>query len=184
MNSLGILRTVDDSELELIRSWRNAPKVRANMYTRHEISRSEHVAWWGRIRDRQDLAYLMYEKDSTPLGIVGFTEIDQDSSNCSWAFYAAPEASKGTGSRMEFLALERVFGKMRFHKLYCEVLAFNTPVIKLHQKFGFQIEGTFRDHHRIDNTYVDIVRLGLLTHEWSSMRDELHSKLSRTLKET
>lgn len=41
---------------------------------------------------------------------------------------------------MEYLALEYAFKDMGLHKLFCEVLAFNAPVIKLHQKFGFKIE--------------------------------------------
>lgn len=178
MNTLGQLRTIRDDELELMRSWRNAPAVRANMYTRHEISSSEHLAWWARTSQREDQRYFMYEKENKPLGIVGFTLIDLTNANCSWAFYAAPDAPKGTGSRMEFLALEHVFNTMGLHKLYCEVLAFNAPVIKLHQKFGFQIEGVFRQHHHVEKEYVDIYRLGLLTHEWAIKRNEMHSKLT------
>src|SRR5690554_5898380 len=116
-------------------SWRNHPAVRANMYTRHPISRNEHLAWWKNTAGRDDCAYFMYERVGTPLGIVGFTELDRTNANCSWAFYASPEAPRGTGSRMEYLALEYAFGTLRLHKLYCEVLAFNSGVITLHQKF-------------------------------------------------
>ena len=44
----GMLRPIKDSELELMLSWRNAPAVRENMYTTHEISLAEHAAWWER----------------------------------------------------------------------------------------------------------------------------------------
>lgn len=79
---------------------------------------------------------------------------------------------------MEFLALEHVFKSLKLHKLHCEVLAFNTPVIKLHQKFGFQIEGIFRQQHYLDGEYVDIYRLGLLEREWGLKRDEMQNKLT------
>lgn len=178
MNTLGTLRLIKDDELELIRSWRNAPAVRANMYTRHEISSEEHLAWWSHTSQRQDQQYLMYEKDNKARGVVGFTSIDCINANCSWAFYAAPDAPKGTGSQMEFLALEHVFTDLKLHKLHCEVLAFNTPVIKLHQKFGFQIEGILRQHHLINSEYVDIYRLGMLEDEWVSKREEMMNKLT------
>lgn len=177
MSVLGRLRSIQDCELELMRSWRNAPTVRANMYTRHEISAAEHLAWWERTSQRQDQRYFMYENEGTPLGIVAFTAIDLVNSNSSWAFYASPEAPRGTGARMEFLALDYAFSTLCLHKLHCEVLAFNTAVVRLHQKFGFLIEGTLRQHHKMDDGYVDIIRMGLLAEEWASNRNTMQAKL-------
>lgn len=177
MNGFGVLRDIQDDELESMRSWRNAPAVRANMYTRHEISEHEHKVWWSRTRERDDQQYFMYEIDGVPTGIVGFTLIDPVSENCSWAFYAAPGAPRGTGSKMEFLALEHVFNELKLNKLYCEVLDFNMPVVKLHQKFGFQVEGIFRKQHKKDGGYSDIYRLGIFAEEWAVKRAEMFEKL-------
>jgi len=157
MLKLGCLRKIFDSELELMLSWRNAPSVRANMYTRHEITLEDHLVWWQAVQEREDQHYFIYESEAgLPSGIVAFTLIDRVHSNSSWAFYAAPDAERGTGSKMEFLALEYAFEKLKLHKLHCEVLAFNQTVIKLHQKFGFSIEGVFRDQHRINDGFEDI----------------------------
>lgn len=148
------------------------------MYTRHVITIQEHLAWWGKTRLREDQQYFIYKNQERSLGVVGFTQIDKNNANCSWAFYAAPDAPRGTGSRMEFLALEHVFNRLNLHKLYCDVLAFNSPVIKLHQKFGFQIEGIFRQQHLNENGYIDIYRLGIVSNEWQSKRLEILKKLS------
>ena len=178
MSTLGCLRNIRDDELELMRTWRNAPSVRANMYTRHEISPEEHLTWWAKTSLRSDQRYFMYENEGQPLGIVGFMLIDNINGNCSWAFYAAPSAPRGTGSAMEFLALEYAFRTLNLHKLHCEVLAFNMPVVKLHQKFGFQVEGIFREHHKVGDEFFDIYRLGLFSNEWSLKRDEMFNKLT------
>ncbi|TBU91662.1 UDP-4-amino-4,6-dideoxy-N-acetyl-beta-L-altrosamine N-acetyltransferase [Stutzerimonas kirkiae] len=173
----GVLRPINPEELELMLAWRNAPSVRANMYTRHEISLAEHLAWWSRIQGRSDQKYFMYEFQGAPLGIVAFTGIDRTNQNSSWAFYASPQAQKGTGSKMEFVALEYAFRNIQLHKLCCEVLAFNTPVIKLHQKFGFKVEGVLREQHMVDEAFVDIYRLGVLASEWAVQREEMLHKL-------
>lgn len=167
---LGSLRAINVEELELMLSWRNSPSVRENMYTRHEISLEEHLAWWARLGVREDQAYFMYEADGRPLGVVAFTGVDRASRNSSWAFYASPDAPKGTGSKMEFLALDYAFGTLGLHKLYCEVLAFNAAVVKLHRKFGFTEEGIFREQHLVDDQYVDVHRLGILAVEWADKR--------------
>ncbi len=174
---LGRLRTVRNVELELIRSWRNHPNVRENMYTRHEIGIEEHIAWWARVQERSDQNYFIYECNEEPLGVVSLNGIDFVNRNTSWAFYSSPDAPPGTGSRMEYLALEYVFSELKLHKLCCEVLAFNKSVIRLHEKFGFRIEGTMREQHMTDQGYVDIIKLGVLEFEWADVRGKILSKL-------
>lgn len=177
MPAIGLLRPIREDELELMLSWRNAPSVRANMYTRHEIGLAEHLAWWARIAPRQDLQYFMYQGGGGPSGIVSFTGIDHVNAHAAWAFYAAPSAAKGTGSMMEFLALDHAFGPLALHKLHCEVLAFNTPVVRLHEKFGFKVEGVRREHHRVDDRFVDIIELGILAAEWAAHRPAMAAKI-------
>ena len=176
---IGILRPIADEEVELIRGWRNAPSVRKNMYTRHEISPEEHRQWWERMQASPKHRYFMYEYESEPCGVVGFTGIDVINANATWAFYSGPSAAKGTGSRMEFLALDYAFGPLELHKLECEVLAFNEPVIALHQKFGFLVEGVLRAHHKVGEEFVDVYRLGILKDEWRTQRPLMEDRLSR-----
>lgn len=178
---IGELRPVEDDEIDLMRSWRNAPSVRQNMYTRHEIGPEEHRAWWERTRNSPAHRYFMYEYEDAPCGIVAFTGIDDLNANSSWAFYARPDAPKGTGSRMEFLALDYAFGPLGLHKLECEVLAFNSAVIGLHQKFGFLVEGVLRQHHKVGDEFVDVYRLGILGEEWNDHRPVMAEKLARFL---
>lgn len=177
MNQLGILRSIAVDELELMLAWRNEPAVRANMYTQHQISREEHLIWWEKTKVRTDQKYFMYEMAGAPFGIAAFTGIDIKSQNSAWAFYASPSAPKGTGSKMEFLMLDHAFDDLKINKLYCEVLAFNKSVIKLHQKFGFRIEGVFKQQYKVNDNFVDIYRLGILASEWQEHRQSMHEKL-------
>lgn len=182
MKQLGILRNIADDELELMRAWRNEPAVRANMYTQHEISAQEHLTWWSKTKDRIDQKYFMYEMAGTPIGIAAFNGINSQNENSAWAFYASPTAPKGTGSRMEFLMLDYAFNTMKLHKLYCEVLAFNTAVIKLHEKFGFKVEGIFKEQHKVNEVFVDTYRLGILAGEWEEHRQAIFAKLTGHVK--
>ena len=182
MTDMGVLRAIKDTEVELMRAWRNAPGVRLNMYSRHEISREEHLSWWAGVQSREDQQYFMYCNQDVPTGIVAFTGIDLIGQNSSWAFYASPDAAKGTGTKMEFLAIDYAFSGLMRYKLYCEVLAYNRPVIKLHQKFGFKIEGVFREHHKIDEAFVDIYRFGLLGAEWTALRPQMAARLNSFLR--
>ena len=178
LKDFGTLRAIREDEVELMRSWRNAPSVRANMYSRHEISEQEHRIWWERTKNDKSKKYFIYEMNNTPSGVVSFTYIDKVNKNSSWAFYAAPDSPRGTGTKMEFQALEYVFSQMNFYKLYCEVLSSNMPVIRLHKKFGFQIEGVFRGHHMLSGNFIDIYRLGILANEWGAKRNIMAAKIA------
>ena len=97
-HSFGKLRVIKNDELELMRSWRNQPDVRLNMYTSHLISVDEHLLWWERIKVANDQQYFMYERNARPLGIVAFNSINQSDRHSLWAFYTSPSAPMGTGS--------------------------------------------------------------------------------------
>jgi UDP-4-amino-4,6-dideoxy-N-acetyl-beta-L-altrosamine N-acetyltransferase len=180
IHQLGILRPLLNAELDMVRDWRNAPAVRMNMYTQHEISRTEHAGWWDDVKRDGRKQYMMYVADESPCGIVAFTAIDQANQNCAWAFYTAPSAPRGAGSRMDYLALEHVFTVLGLQKLYCEVLSFNAPVLRMHKKFGFVEEGVFRHQYKAQDGYVDVHRLGLLRDEWLAKRDQLLAVITRT----
>lgn len=184
MKSIGNLRPIVDSDLEIMLAWRNAPSVRKNMYTRHEITLEEHQRWWASMRDDDAHRYLMYESDGSPQGVVSFNAIDAQNEHAFWAFYSDPAAPRGTGMRMEFLALDYAFDALGLHKLSCEVLDYNRPVIKLHQKFGFVEEGLFRDHHRIDDYFVNVHRLALMRSEWHEKRDNLLERINRLVEKS
>ena len=177
LSDLGGLRGIKEDELELMLSWRNAPKVRENMYTRHEISLSEHLAWWERLSGREDQKYFMFDWLGNPVGVVGFSDVDFVNKDSSWAFYASPSAPRGTGSRMEYFAIEYAFNSLGLNKLYCEVLEFNAAVIRLHQKFGFKVEGVLREQHLYDGSFIDVYRLGLLFDDWKELSVAMQEKM-------
>ena len=174
-----MLREIRADELEMMLAWRNSPSVRGNMYTQHEISLTEHLAWWMQVQTRVDQKYFMYEFNQIPFGIVAFNGINRVNQNSSWAFYSSPKAVKGTGSKMEFLALEKAFTCMQLRKLFCEVFSFNRNVIKLHAKFGFQVEGIMREHHKVSDEFIDVHRLGIFNREWQENRDRILNILLR-----
>lgn len=181
---LGKLRPIDDSELELMLSWRNSDEVRKNMYTTSIIELNDHLQWYANVQKSLNKCYLMYENQRKPLGIVAFTDIDAVNKQSSWAFYSDPKSPRGTGGKMEFLALDYAFNVLKMHKLSCEVLDYNTAVIRLHKKFGFRQEGYFREQHLHQNHYCGVYRFGILKAEWQKERPtmlELLVKLNQRI---
>lgn len=168
----GALRPMTQADLAQVLAWRNHPDIRANMYTQHEISMDEHRAWWERMHAAPSFRALIYENEGQPTGYVAFSDINGETGTASWAFYARPDAPRGNGSFMEFLALDHAFGVLGLRKLNCEVIGTNARVVRMHEKFGFQREGLFKAHVMIGNALDDVHRLALFADDWQAARTE------------
>lgn len=176
----GYIRAVTLEDADLILKWRNQDFVRNNMYNNSIIDYETHIKWFNRMLNDETFKYFIYEKDSIPIGVISFYGINYETKKASWAFYLGSEKARGAGVDMEQLALNYAFNELGLHKLYCEVLSFNTSVIEFHKKFGFSIEGIRRKDYLRDGIYYDIYQLALFKDEYDEFMQSSESKLPKT----
>ena len=163
-------------------AWRNAPEVARWMYGDHEIGEAEHALWLDAALERADRLYWIVELDAAPVGLANLARIDRALSRCEWAFYLADPAvrGRGVGAAVEYQVLRHVFEAEGLNKLWCEVLAENAGVIRLHERFGFTREALFRDHVRKAGVFHDVVGLGLLAREWPAVKARAQDWIKRS----
>ena len=153
------------ADLERVLAWRNHPDVRRYMYTQHEINLNEHQRWFElKLQDPKN-HLLIFEMDQQSCGFVKFTQTG-NGGIADWGFYLAPDAPKGSGRQLGLASLSQAFTKLNLHKVCGEALAYNNRSILFHQALGFQQEGTLRDEHFDGERYHNVIRFGLLSHEW------------------
>ena len=163
-----------------VRQLRNQPDVRKFMYTDHEISEAEHLKWLDALRasSRQQVFVIVMEAD--PVGVVSLSAINATHGTADWAFYLDTTLQgKGLGSQVELWMLDYAFGAAGLEKLNCEVLEINPAVIRMHQKFGFVIEGVRREHIVRDGKRINAVLLGITKNEWLAQRPKVLSAVER-----
>jgi len=165
------IRAMIESDLEQVLSWRNHPDIRKHMFTRQEISQSEHQAWFTGLQRDPLRCALLYEEDGLPLGVITLRRL-QGMSVAEWGFYRDPAAPKGTGFPMGVLALDHAFKFLGLHKVYGEVIGSNVASIGFHRRLGFLQEGLLRDHFETNDCYEDVLCFGILAEEWKSMRKQ------------
>lgn len=180
------LREVTPEDSTRLLAWRNAPQVAAFMYSDHKINQPEHDRWFAGIAGDTRRAYWVIEVDSAPVGLANLYDIDRIQGRCAWAYYLADPAvrGKGVGSFVEFWMIEQVFTGLGLRKLWCEVLASNEAVWRLHGKFGFVQEARLRAHVVKDGQPQDVLGLGLLREEWQTVRPQVLERLHRAGFET
>lgn len=153
-------------DLAQVLEWRNDPKVRNYMLSRHEISPDDHRKWFEECLKNESRHLLIFECDDESLGFVSFNAPDAGAVS-EWGFYAAPAAPRGSGAKLGAAALQYGFNILKLHKICGRTLGSNERSVRFHQRFGFQREGVLREQHFDGERYHDIVCFGLLRAEWA-----------------
>lgn len=174
------LRPMVAADSDMVRTWRNLPDVRRNMYTDHEIPAHEHQRWFEATLAASDRAYWIIGCDGVDVGVANIVDISLRHQRCSWAFYLGPAdlRGKGIGRGVEYLVQRHVFETLGLNRLCCEVLDFNTAVIEMHQKLGFAREGILREHIRKADRACDVHVFGMLRADWLRLRESFASALA------
>lgn len=180
-----IFKAVSHADSDTLWHWRNRPTVRQFMYTQHEISHDEHKAWFSHmLANTHRYFYIVYKRvdgqPDKPLGVVNLDLDSENSTSATWAFYAAPDAPRGSGALMEFGALNLAFETLGVTQLNCEVLSHNQGVVRLHQRFGFREtpQSRQRTFSLPEGKTVEIVCLSLSADEWQQGASALQTKLN------
>jgi UDP-4-amino-4,6-dideoxy-N-acetyl-beta-L-altrosamine N-acetyltransferase len=175
------LKKISLDDLELIRIWRNSDDVAKYMYTSHEISKDEQIAWFNKISNDNTQQHWVIFVDGNPTGLASVTGINTILKSCYWAFYLGDTNNRGggIGANVEFKVIEYVFENLGLNKLRCEVLASNEKVIQMHEKFGFRREAFYRQHVYKDNRFHDVVGLALLKYDWGLLKEIMKNKILR-----
>jgi UDP-4-amino-4,6-dideoxy-N-acetyl-beta-L-altrosamine N-acetyltransferase len=121
-----------------------------------------------RVVEDKTCRYWVIELEGQPVGVANISGISLKDQRCSWAFYLGDPVTrgKGVGSWVEAEIIRIVFSELGLNKLCCEVLSSNASVVKMHESFGFVVEGRLRQHVWKDGESHDVIVMGLLRADW------------------
>ena len=166
-------RPVRMEDAEMMLEWRNRDAVREGMFHSRKLTIEEQIPWLqGRI-DAPDCFYYIFEHQARPCGVFGVYDIDAETGIGEWVFFMGPGEPglpRGAGAAMEFLALDTFFGVHGLRRLVGRTLKSNARVWKMHERFGFTMEGCLREHVLKDGEYIDLMYIGMFAREWQAIR--------------
>ncbi|MFI5732480.1 GNAT family N-acetyltransferase [Kribbella sp. NPDC051587] len=140
-----MLRAASDDDVDTIRRLRNQQANRDVSITSHEITATEHAAWWAKASVDPARRVLIYVRDGVTAGVVNFFDLDGPTG--SWGFFLDAD---GLAERGETLpawievmreATAYAFDVLGLDLLTGEVLEHNTVVRQMNRRFRF-VEGT------------------------------------------
>lgn len=168
------LRKIKEEDLEMIMNWRMKPEVTKYMYTDPVLTLEKQKKWFEKIQRSQEDLYWIIEIDEGPVGLISLNNIDYQNYQCSWAYYIGEDKArgKGLGTILECNIYNYVFDHLKLNKLWCEVFTFNEKVIAIHQKFGSEIEGEFKDHIFKNGVFYNVVRMAITKTKWDRIKSQ------------
>ena len=166
------LRKITTNDLEMIRKWRMLPEVSKYMLNYRTITTEDQIKWFEKISNDKSCKYWIIQYKLEDIGLISISEIDYNNKNCTWGYYIADlnMRGKGIGKNLECSLHDYVFNVLNLHKLYGDVVDGNQIILGMHKRFGYTIEGVFRDQICKNNKYINIIKVGILKDEWNSIR--------------
>ena len=133
------LRSIKQTDLELMRSWRNADHVRKAMFYQDKISEEQQLMWFQNLANSD--CYLMILIDENPAGICNVKEIDWESrSGEAGVFIGEKQFLNSLLAVSSVIAMmDTFFNQFGFTKLKATVRANRPDLILFNEQLGYQI---------------------------------------------
>ncbi|MFT7611177.1 MAG: RimJ/RimL family protein N-acetyltransferase [Parvicellaceae bacterium] len=89
------LKRVDNSDIEMIRQWRNAPEIRKTMAFRKKISTSDQEKWFKKINNKLNYYFVILINDE-PIGVINCKEVNEQEKYGEGGIFIGVEKYRGT----------------------------------------------------------------------------------------
>ncbi len=151
-------------EAEIIRKWRNNPKIRRWMFSDHIITPEEHRSFLKKLNeDDKNFYWLVENNEGICLGVVYLNKVDFKNKSAYLGVYSNPESViKGKGQVLLNHLLKVAFEKANLYKVKLEVFEDNGRALSLYERNGFIEEDRLKKHVFRDGSWLNVIVLGLL----------------------
>ncbi len=105
-----------------------------------------------------------------PVGVIVTYHCNHHDGTFSYSIdIAAGQRRKGYATEAILIILRYYFDELRYRKVTVPVHSDNDASIRLHEKLGFQFEGTFRHMFFTHGHHVDVLWFGMLDEEFHQL---------------
>ena len=152
--------------LETVMAWRVKPEVSEYLITDVKYNLENQRCWFKKIESDDTCKYWLIHYGDVPIGVFNLAAIDHTCQRCSAGYYIGEMDYRQLGALIPPYIYNYVFRKMKFRKIYGEVIAGNINVLKMHKLHGFREVGVYRDHFKKKGQFLDAVLIELLSEDW------------------
>ena len=135
------LKLIDESDIELLREWRNSKEVSNYMLSRTIISKEQQREWYNKIKeDSSCIHWVILSKEGRKLGMASLTKIDRVNNSAEPGLYIGVKKFRNSffGIEANYIVLNYAFKELGLEKISGTVLFSNSAALKMNLSFGYQ----------------------------------------------
>ena len=162
------IRRIEERDLETRVAWMNNPAIYMSMHFDVPVTMEKTLEWYRGYLGSRKRVDLVAEDNGEIVAFCGITGIDEKILKAETYLFVSPfKHHCGIGSKAKRLMIDYAFNEMRLNKLFVVTNENNDASIALQRKFGYQLEGRFREEYILaDGTKMDRLYFGLLKKDW------------------
>lgn len=146
--------------------WRTQPEITSVMLTDIDPDLEKQKKWFARVQADPTVRYWMILWNERPVGVINLADISQQHRRCSAGYYIGELDYRQLGAVIPPYLYNHVFRDLKLNKIFGEVVAANTAVLRMHRMHGYREVGTYRQHVVKNGQLLDIVAVELLAETW------------------
>ncbi|GBU26652.1 hypothetical protein R84B8_00162 [Treponema sp. R8-4-B8] len=144
-----ILERLTLDKIELVRNWRNDPKISQYMDFKEYISPEMQLKWFNKINNDNNYYFIaVYNNEN--IGLVNIKDIDYDK-KCGEPgifIYEDKYMNTGIGIRMALCNTDFAFECLKLEYLSGHIMANNKRAIRFNKAFGYLIDEGQKDKEK------------------------------------
>jgi RimJ/RimL family protein N-acetyltransferase len=165
-----ILRTLSVNDAKAFCVWLGDPELVSLLSPNNmpQPSLKEEKDWIQKAIKNKDEFHLAIDTiDGEHIGSIGLNKIDKINQKAEFGIMIGNKKywGQGIGTEACYLICQYGFTKLKLHRIYLKVFAFNVRGIKSYQKVGFKKEGILRQDIKRGKFRHDTIIMGLLKNE-------------------
>jgi RimJ/RimL family protein N-acetyltransferase len=131
-----------ESQIELLRTWRNQQFVVEQMEYSTFISSKQQQQWYEKIHNSSEHEYYIFSANDEAVGMVHLSKINFKDGNAEVGLFIGNPAFIGTGIALyaSLFILKQAFYKLNLKLLVAKVKKTNTVAIQYNSILGFQFD--------------------------------------------
>lgn len=160
-----MLKPIQHTQIEMVRQWRNTPRIRSLMLDSSEISTEQQVAWFERVWASEQQLYMLIYFKQKPIGVTSLTAIDKVTGCCEPGMYIYDQQYQGNIIPFcaAFALNDVAFEQFGLTQLRGKIFESNQASMRFHKACGYQVT----------NQQEDLVYLTLNQTDYQIARDRM-----------
>lgn len=170
------LKRLTHDKIELLRQWRNDPKIQQYMIYREEITPEMQEKWFQKINNDNNF-YFIIEYEGKEIGCVNIKDIDYEKRTGEPGIFIYDDEFLNTDvpMRASFCQGDFIWDTLQLEELHIHVLKSNQRAVKENLFFGYEL---LPDQENQDNQEYVLTRKRMI--EVSKRVNRLKKALNKT----